>query len=440
MMFYNHLIGGVVFSGTFSAIAGKNIFESKTALAVAVVASLLPDVDNPSAPIGRVFAPISRYINTVYGHRGVTHSALALVVCTLIFAAFSKLWIIFFWAYLSHLVFDMLTLQGVLFFYPFLKNNCVMPSKPEFRFRTGDKVAESMSFGIFLVCGFSLYPLMTQGFWTSYNSLYGTPKHLASEFQKSKDLLEVNYNYEIGSQSYTGKGFCIDAQEKKTIILEGQKFLTIDETSMKIKSVTFEHTKKPFYFKNLTFINISADSLNSLVSSKAITQIEVQSSNPAKVIENGKEQTFKSFQSNYTSNLIFTTKDSTYTEKPYQYVPSATAALKRNLIRTIREEYALRLSQYQARQIELQKLLSENTNSASEREDIMKKINKLKNEIAPELDQIRISQLEFEAQISESQDAQNVALARAEHEKREAEKRNMFTKSTFSGVLKYVEF
>lgn len=440
MMFYNHLIGGVVFSGTFSAISGQNIFESKTALAVAVVASLAPDIDNPSSPIGRILRPISRYIHSNYGHRSVTHSLVFLIVSTLIFAIFSSYWIVWFWAYFSHCIFDMLTLQGVLFFYPFLKNNCVMPQKPEFRFRTGDKVAETISFCTFLVLGMSLYPLMSQGFWTSYNSLYGTQKHLASEFQKSKDLLEVTYNYEIGSQVYTGKGFCIDANEKKTILLEGSKFLIIDENLQKVKSVTFQHTKKPFFFQNQTFINITADSLNNLVSSRPIVSIDVQCTNTAKVIESGKEQTFKTFSASYPSQLLFLVKDSTYNTKPFQYVPSVTATLKRNLIKTIRDEYALRLSQYNDRQNQLQKLLNEDTKDAVLREENMRKISKLKNETPPELDQIRINQLEFEAQIAESQEAQNVQLARSEHERREREKFNMFQKSTFSGVLRFVDF
>jgi len=45
----------------------------------AVIGSLLPDVDHPQSWVGRRTRPISTALAATLGHRGVTHSALALI-------------------------------------------------------------------------------------------------------------------------------------------------------------------------------------------------------------------------------------------------------------------------------------------------------------------------------------------------------------------------
>jgi len=90
-------------------------------LGLAVAGSLLPDVDHPRSWVGRRSRPISTAIAALLGHRGVTHSALAVLGLTvlLLYAGYrrggvSALVV----GYLSHLAADMLTPQGLRLAWP----------------------------------------------------------------------------------------------------------------------------------------------------------------------------------------------------------------------------------------------------------------------------------------------------------------------------------
>jgi inner membrane protein len=90
-------------------------------LGLAVAGSLLPDVDHPKSWMGRRTRPISTTIAATLGHRGVTHSAVAVVGLTLLLlhagyrkGGVSALVV----GYLSHLAADMLTPQGLRLAWP----------------------------------------------------------------------------------------------------------------------------------------------------------------------------------------------------------------------------------------------------------------------------------------------------------------------------------
>ena len=54
MRWFNHLAGGLVFTGAFAAIAGDNILATKTNIACTLVLSLLPDIDLEVSPISKL--------------------------------------------------------------------------------------------------------------------------------------------------------------------------------------------------------------------------------------------------------------------------------------------------------------------------------------------------------------------------------------------------
>ena len=89
-------------------------------LALAAAGSLLPDVDHPKSWIGRRSRPLSTALGAAFGHRGATHSAVA-VLCLVVLlpagyhpGAVSALAI----GYASHLAADMLTPQGLQLTWP----------------------------------------------------------------------------------------------------------------------------------------------------------------------------------------------------------------------------------------------------------------------------------------------------------------------------------
>lgn len=126
-------------------------------LGLVLAGSLLPDIDHPKSWVGRRSRPVSTMIASVLGHRGVTHSAFAVLalVSLLLYAGYrqgdvSALAI----GYLSHLGADMLTPRGLRLAWP-LRGTWCLPVC-----RTGSGM-ESIIVGI-LVCAIGLW-LATHG-------------------------------------------------------------------------------------------------------------------------------------------------------------------------------------------------------------------------------------------------------------------------------------
>lgn len=139
----NHITGGTVFTGIFASFWDINIFDINI-LCVVWFASLLPDIDHTRSPIGKLFYPISRYLDKKFGHRTITHSFLFLVITTIIVNSFASFHftLVYVLAILSHFIFDMVTVKGIPLFYLFFKNPCVIPANPEARIRSGNNRSE----------------------------------------------------------------------------------------------------------------------------------------------------------------------------------------------------------------------------------------------------------------------------------------------------------
>ncbi len=116
----SHVVVGVA---TWSLVAphlGLPSFDP-ISLALAVGGALLPDIDHPQSWAGRRLRVISRPLAATIGHRGVTHSLLAVAVGILALrwhgvsrAAVLPLVV----GYLSHLIADLLTPAGLRLAWP----------------------------------------------------------------------------------------------------------------------------------------------------------------------------------------------------------------------------------------------------------------------------------------------------------------------------------
>ncbi len=98
-------------------------------LGLAVLGSLLPDIDHPKSWAGRRLRPLSTLITAVFGHRGVTHSLLALAGCwaVLRYGALPRGWAApVVTGYLSHLLADLLTPRGLRLAWP-LRGTWALP-------------------------------------------------------------------------------------------------------------------------------------------------------------------------------------------------------------------------------------------------------------------------------------------------------------------------
>lgn len=97
------------------------IDASVSVFAVAGLGSLLPDIDHPGSVVGRRLKLVSIPVSLVFGHRGITHSLIAVVAMSAAIAwqIGSQSWIVALAiGYLTHLVGDWLTPSGVPFLWP----------------------------------------------------------------------------------------------------------------------------------------------------------------------------------------------------------------------------------------------------------------------------------------------------------------------------------
>ncbi|MDQ1079148.1 inner membrane protein [Pseudoroseomonas cervicalis] len=98
-------------------------------LGLAVFGALLPDIDHPKSWLGKRLRPVSTVFATLFGHRGVTHSLLAVVGCAVLLLrqevplAIAAPLVV---GYLSHLAADLLTPAGLRLAWP-LRGTYALP-------------------------------------------------------------------------------------------------------------------------------------------------------------------------------------------------------------------------------------------------------------------------------------------------------------------------
>ncbi len=120
MMAGSHVAVGAVAWIWAAPHLGLPAFEP-VAVALAVGGALLPDIDHPRSWVGRRARMLSRPLAAAFGHRGFTHSILAVALCAYLLARQG-------WhrhivdplvvGYLSHLAADLITSSGLRLAWP----------------------------------------------------------------------------------------------------------------------------------------------------------------------------------------------------------------------------------------------------------------------------------------------------------------------------------
>lgn len=115
-----------------------------------IIGSVFPDIDHPSSLIGRLLFPVSVLINKLFGHRTITHSLLGFILigsgAYAAVGSISPLWLGFVLGYISHLLADMMTIQGCPLLWP-NKRRFALP----FRIKTGSS-HEAIALFICSIC------------------------------------------------------------------------------------------------------------------------------------------------------------------------------------------------------------------------------------------------------------------------------------------------
>lgn len=299
---FNHIAGGLAFTGIFASFADVNIFEKPEYVATTVFFSLLADIDHTRSPIGKLFYPVAKWIDRKYGHRTVTHSLLFFLAVIgfvgiaesilseqRIFTGITAL------AYGSHLLFDMCTRQGIPFFMPFTTARCVLPGNPQLRLSNKNPVAEIFVFFGFALLLLTTFPLMANGFWTSYNKTFADFTHLEREFMDAKDLL-----YLKTKEGQSGE--VVSATSTSAVLFTGSEFLTVTEKKNNI--ISFQHTKRKKKSNRVEFVEIASDSLRSLLQLPVI-KIKAVANKSIRYRLNGQQFEQPSFELDYPKGFDF---------------------------------------------------------------------------------------------------------------------------------------
>lgn len=305
----NHIIGGTVFTGLFSSFMDINVFANVNLLLCCWAGSILPDIDHTKSLIGKVFYPLSRSINRKFGHRTLTHSIMFIVACGFLsYYLTPHLWVVFTLGLFSHLVFDMMTLQGVPLLYPFKKNPFVLPGNPEARMRSGNSIHELLAMSVFITLGIFCYPLMTQGFWNTLNNSIGTYKHLASEFRKSESILYVDFEFRRDFNSFSDSGLLVKLSEKELVFFDttSNYFVKTLETDIPL---TFQFVRSKFNsldpFASVYFFeNSSIQEVNAVINTCAVEELNLYSNSKFIVKHDKNSITTNHFVSKYMNSVV----------------------------------------------------------------------------------------------------------------------------------------
>ncbi|MFW5700443.1 MAG: metal-dependent hydrolase [Cyclobacteriaceae bacterium] len=411
----NHIAGGVVFTGIFASLWNINIFSTLDLFLFTCISTILPDIDHPKSLLGKMFYPISRWIDRNWGHRTVTHSLIFLFLITILSLSIEQMFhdnrhytVALFFAVFSHYILDMVTVQGIPLFFPFARNPCVIPANPNYRIRSNNKGSELKAFAIFLIIGVSCINLFQHGFWTSYNRTFGTLRHLHRENANSKNLLLVDYDYIKNDVNYKGTAYVLYTKETEAIIFDDEVIrLSKFDNSMLINHVKPLKTNLKKVSNEIGFFNILSDSLIKLTHNKVISG-QIQSSEPVELIENNiskKTNLFKldhsyDFQITYFQdsirenirnqiklNQLKLKKKRHEHENKIAHLDDLNSELKQLKKKAKRESDLYLKNKYQNEIIELKALITQKENSFETYQDdpiIVYQINLLKSQLKQE--------------------------------------------------------
>jgi membrane-bound metal-dependent hydrolase YbcI (DUF457 family) len=239
------------FSYLLCAAAGV---EPATAAAASLF-SLLPDIDHPESTIGRVFRPLSKYIQRKYGHRTVTHSIFAIMF---IAAALLPLLLIPrllqwggpFWtglyaasllAFSSHIFIDLFNKSGVRIFSPFSQKEYISFKTPQLRVL----VSSWQEYLILFIIIFFAFTVTGEGF-----SIHKAVRNVGKMLYKNYDNAVKDYQEHIERRIVVADLPVLNMYPQTGIFLRNGERLVIGKEN--INEITVDKTEKLVVSKRIS--------------------------------------------------------------------------------------------------------------------------------------------------------------------------------------------
>lgn len=150
----SHLVVGAVAWAWVAPRLGLPVLDPAS-LALVAAGSVLPDMDHPASWVGRRLWPFSHVLARLLGHRGFTHSLVAVALCGAalrshgVSRGLSGPLVV---GYLSHLAADLLTPAGLRLAWP-LRRSFALPLCPTGSAREALVVACLLAWTVLVLAG-----------------------------------------------------------------------------------------------------------------------------------------------------------------------------------------------------------------------------------------------------------------------------------------------
>ncbi len=157
MMGKTHLVIGAAAGLGVGVAMGADWRDMLILTGVAALAALLPDIDHPNGSIRQKMGFLGHIGLFWLSHRGITHTLLALAVVELSAFYFLPyaLALAVALGYLSHLVADMVTRNGLPILWPLYRRHLHLLPRP-LRISTGGIIETMIFFAVVFLMGFSI--------------------------------------------------------------------------------------------------------------------------------------------------------------------------------------------------------------------------------------------------------------------------------------------
>jgi membrane-bound metal-dependent hydrolase YbcI (DUF457 family) len=214
----------------------------------AMLASIVPDIDLPSSAMGRVFRPFSVSLFNRFGHRTITHSALAVIIAAIVFyplvmIEIKSIYTAAIVGYLSHLVIDMNNTDGIVLTYP-LPHRWIFPANMLYRFKVGEK-GESILRGVLIALALLVTFLSFASPRTILHRIMGTPTAASVEYYQQ---LLLNHKVEVELDGIWAK---------KQSVLQKQLFEVIAADDLSIYVRRYDQPQKIYAVGKGPYTSIS---------------------------------------------------------------------------------------------------------------------------------------------------------------------------------------
>jgi len=255
--------------------------------------SLLPDIDHPDSLIGRIFLPLSKFLQKRYGHRTVTHSIFAILALTLLLIPINLISVSFYFcsllAFSSHIFIDLFNRSGVRLFAPLSSKEYISFRTPELRLLVGSWKEYVLLF---------LLVLLTVLASKDTFSVHGAVRYLGKHLYK-------NYDSAVKDFQEAGSYLCI-AQLEYYDFLERK----IKRESLPVLNM---YAEKSYFLRNNDRVVLTKDYINEIIINKTEKKIEEKKfiGNDLKILKDIPRNSYV-FGSLKISNFITTMKSSEF--------------------------------------------------------------------------------------------------------------------------------